>query len=137
MGKDLSKSSTDIPMNNWSDFFERITHTHQGWLVNIITMKNDVGAREWENGLPLEGLTHQLDNNISCVSIIVQQDSVPHGHFLYSIKGATQITFEQSENDGYLKLHVKAAKNIISTITFQRAAVPDQQAYPITPPPSL
>ncbi|GJL62520.1 MAG: hypothetical protein NPIRA04_11740 [Nitrospirales bacterium] len=118
-------------------FFESFTHTHQGWLVNITIMRNDVGAREWENGLPLEGLTHQLDNNISCVSIIVQQDSVPHGHLLYSIKGATQITFEQSENDEYLKLYVKSVKNVMTTITFQRAAVPDQQANPITPPPSL
>lgn len=137
MGKDMSQSFTDIQKDEWSEFFESFTHTHQGWLVRITNMGDDAEIQEWENGLPLEGLTHHLDHDISCVSIIVRQDAVPHGHLLHTVKGVTQITAEESVDDEHFKLHVTARNEIVTTIVFHRATIPDHQADPAVPNPSL
>jgi len=129
--------STDIQKDDWSEFFDDFTHAHQSWLVRMTNMGADSGVLGWENELPFEGLTLQLDNGITCISIIVRQDSVPPGHLLHSVNGATQITLGQSEDNEHLRLHIKAMNNVITTFAFRRAAVPDQQTKPGNPKPSL
>ncbi|OLE50804.1 MAG: hypothetical protein AUG51_26320 [Acidobacteria bacterium 13_1_20CM_3_53_8] len=50
----------EIPREEWAEFLDIFSRQHEGWLVTVEVLSEEIGAQVEAEGKPLEGITAEL-----------------------------------------------------------------------------
>jgi hypothetical protein len=87
----------EIPRNRWVDELDAFTVTHEGWLVSVDVLGEDIGAQREIDNMPLLGVSAERLEGERTIAISVARSKVEH--VTHVIRAATRVYVERG-NDG-------------------------------------
>ena len=98
----------EIPREEWAAFLEGFSRQHEGWLVTIEVLSEEIGAQVEAEAKPLEGITAELKGSgRDSISIAVGPN--PSEHVTHNITAPTHVRIEQAENGAHLALQIESS----------------------------
>lgn len=113
-----------IPRSEWPAFLDTFSRRHEGWLVKLEIMNQEIGAQVEETGLVLEGLTDEWDE-VSGNTIMIMAGNTPDDHVTHAINKATEVSLEQTDEGADAALSIKSADGTTALLSFRSAVLPE------------
>ena len=85
--------TTEIPKEQWKEFFDDLSRDLDGWETRIEVINNDVGAQVLSEGLPFHGLTAESDASGEFV-IELSVGNGTDGHQTHTVATPFKVSFE-------------------------------------------
>lgn len=85
--------TTEIPKEQWRDFFDDLSRNLDGWETRIEVLNDDVGAQVLSEGLPFHGLTAETDH-AGEYKIELSVGTENEGHHTHTVETAFKVSFE-------------------------------------------
>lgn len=83
---------TQIPKNEWKEFFDNLSRDLDGWETHIDLFSNDTGAQVISSGLPFHGLTVEVTNGDYFIELLLGNG--PDNHQTHTIAKPILVAFE-------------------------------------------
>lgn len=110
--------TSDIPRENWEDFFRRFNNAHQGWLATVEVLGTDIGAQTEARELPFEGIATDIrEPGSDSIEVMVGED--PDSHVAHTITAPTHIRLDQGENGEHEALEIEAEGEPTTLVRFR------------------
>jgi uncharacterized protein DUF5335 len=114
----------EIPREEWGEFLDSFSRQHEGWLVTVEVLGEEIGAQMEAEGKPLEGITAELkDGGVG--SIIITVGLTPAEHVTHNIIAPTHIRLEQAENGADMALQIEASEGATTLVRLGSAMLPE------------
>lgn len=81
----------EITKERWVDFFEALSKRLYEWRTKIEVLRADMGDQVLSDGLPLNGITAELDDDRATIDISVGDG--PGSHQTHNIENPTKVAF--------------------------------------------
>jgi Family of unknown function (DUF5335) len=114
----------EIPREEWGEFLDSFSRQHEGWLVTVEVLGEEIGAQVEAEGKPLEGITAEL-NNGGVDSIIITVGLTPAEHVTHNITAPTHIRLEQAENGANMALQIESSEGVTTLVRLRSAMLPE------------
>jgi hypothetical protein len=114
----------EIPREEWGEFLDSFSRQHEGWLVTVEVLGEEIGAQVEAEGKPLEGITAELkDGGVD--SIIITVGLTPAEHVTHTITAPTHIRLEQAENGANMALQIESSEGVTTLVRLRSAMLPE------------
>lgn len=87
--------TTEIPKEQWKEFFDNLSRDLEGWETRIEILNNDVGAQVLSEGLPFHGLTVESDATGE-LSIELSVGNGTEEHQTHTVATPFKVSFEDA-----------------------------------------
>jgi Family of unknown function (DUF5335) len=122
-------SSTEIPREQWINFFDNFSKQHQGWIVTWEVLGRDIGDQEKTTRLPLVGISADKGPKPR-IDIIV--GGRLDAHVTQIIETPKHIRFKEPDQPGHEAIEVETEDGRVTLITFWHFD-PEQKEYLLPP----
>ncbi|HYE64766.1 MAG TPA: DUF5335 family protein [Pyrinomonadaceae bacterium] len=113
----------EIPRDEWITFFDGFSRQHEGWLVTVEVLGQEIGAQIEARELPLEGVTADLGKEgEDTISIIL--GASPEEHVTHIINAPTHVRLEQTAEGANATLQIESAGEA-TLIRFRSTMLPE------------
>ncbi|HWO00820.1 MAG TPA: DUF5335 family protein [Blastocatellia bacterium] len=113
---------TEIPRNEWADFFCGFSQRHKGWLVNTEIVGDEVHGQFEGRQLPLEGITPELGGGADEMEIIVSDR--PNHHLSHTVRSPTRVRLHQTAEGADEAVEIQSASETV-VVRFRSAMLPE------------
>lgn len=114
----------EIPREEWAEFLDSFSRQHEGWLVTVEVLGEEIGAQVEAEVKPLEGITAELkDGGEDLISIIVGLN--PSEHVTHNIAAPTHVRIEQAENGADMALQIESSEGTTTLVRLRSAMLPE------------
>ena len=114
----------EIPREKWADFLDSFSRQHEGWLVTVEVLGEEIGAQVEAKEKPLEGITAELKGGgEDSISIIVGR--TPAEHVTHNITAPTHVRIEQAENRADMALQIESSEGVTTLVRLRSAMLPE------------
>jgi hypothetical protein len=114
----------EIPREEWGEFLDSFSRQHEGWLVTVEVLGDEIGAQVEAEGKPLEGITAELkDGGVD--SIIITMGLTPAEHVTHNITAPTHIRLEQAETGANMALQIESSEGVTTLVRLRSAMLPE------------
>lgn len=129
----MSTQISDIPPDDWSEFFNELTRNNRGRIVSLDMDRSDTANRVQMHDVPLESIALTLHGDEEVVSIVLGERALHHTQ--YTVPRPWHVMYE--DDDGMARsLHIETEDGKKTVVRFQSASVPEAvQAQTITEEP--
>ena len=86
--------TTEIPKEQWKEFFDNLSRDFDGWGTRIEVFSNDVGAQVLSRGLPFRGSTVETKEGQPKIELLVGHCADCHQS--HTVAGPVKVSFEGS-----------------------------------------
>ena len=114
-----SKADTDtkeIPREEWIKFFDDFSKRHEGWIVKLEVMGQDLGDQEEASGLPLVGISADVKAGENRIEILV--GGRPDANFTRIINSPKRVWYKQPKAAADEAIEVESDDGTKTLITF-------------------
>jgi Family of unknown function (DUF5335) len=114
----------EIPREEWAEFLDSFSRQHEGWLVTVEVLGEEIGAQVEAQGVPLEGITAELkDGGEDSISIIVGR--IPAERVTHNIQAPTHVRIEQTDNGADMALQIESEGGATTLLRLRSAMLPE------------
>lgn len=113
-------ATRDIPRESWREFFDGFSRRHQGWLVDVEVLGNDIGAQLEAEDLPLEGIS--ADRGNKDISVALLRDGKVTEHF---VTKPERVRLEE-EGGAEVAIEIDSSTGASTIVTFRSVASPEE-----------
>ena len=114
----------EIPREEWAEFLEGFSRQHEGWLVTVEVLGEEVGAQVEAEEKPLDGVTAALQlGGEDSISITVGR--TPAERVTHNIAAPTHVRIEQAENGADMALQVESSGGATTLVRLRSAMLPE------------
>jgi hypothetical protein len=121
--------TTEIPRTHWSNFFDKFSKQHEGWIVTLEVLGGDIGAQEAVARLPLVGISAELQGPASRLEIMV--GGRPEAHFTHIISMPKRVWLKQPEEAAHEAVEIESADGTTTLVHFHH--IPPEEAERLLP----
>ena len=114
----------EIPKDEWTGFFDSFSRKHEGWIVNLETLRPENGAQVEERGVTLEGITDEWDE-IEGNTIIIMTGVKSDDHITHSITRPTHVSLEQTDEGADAALAIDSGDGETTLLRFRFPILPE------------
>lgn len=114
----------EIPKNEWSEFFDRFSRKHEGWLVSVEILGLEIGGQLEQQHVALEGITNERDE-VEGNTIIIMTGAKPEGHITHSITQPTAVSLEETDEGADAALAIRSNDGTMTLLRFRSAVLPE------------
>lgn len=114
----------EIPREEWNEFFDSFSRQHEGWLVTLEVLGQEIGAQVEEHDLSFGGIVNEWDE-IHGNQIVIMLGTKPQDHISHSIDRPAQVFLEQTDEGADVALSVRSADGITALLRFRSAMLPE------------
>lgn len=114
----------EIPINEWTGFFDNFSRKHAGWLVNLEIFGPEIGAQVQQRHLALGGITDEWDE-VEGNTITIMTGLKPDDHITHSITHPTAVSLEQTDEGADAALAIKSSDGMTTLLWFRSAMLPE------------
>lgn len=113
----------EIPKQEWGTFFDNFSRQHDGWLATLEILGAEIGAQVEERELPLKGIVDEWDE-VDGNEIMIMVEAKPDDHLTHTIRNATQVSLEQTDDGADAALAIKSADGTTALLRFRKPMLP-------------
>ena len=114
----------EIPREEWVDFLDGFSRQHEGWLVTVEVLGEEIGAQVEAEEMTLEGVTADLKGQGShVISIILVNRSKEH--VTHNVTQPTHVRIEQTEDGANMALQIESGDRVTTLLRFRSAVLPE------------
>jgi hypothetical protein len=114
----------EILRDEWAEFLDGFSRQHEGWLVTVEVLGEEIGAQVEAQELPLEGITAELKSGgEDVITIILAGDS--RERVTHNILGPTHVRIEQTESGADMTLQIESSNGVTTLVRFRSAMLPE------------
>ncbi len=110
----------EIPRAQWTPFFDEFNLRHEGWIVNVEIMGNDIGDQE-QARKPLAGVMADLKDPIARIEISVGNQL--DGHVVHIIEAPERVWCKSPSIAGDEAIEIEGSDGRKTLVTFVRIGV--------------
>jgi len=114
----------EIQRDQWSEFLNRFSRQHEGWLVSLEVFSPDIGAQREARELPLEGITIASGGN-EPEAIAISAGKTPEDHLTHIINGPTRVWLERTPQGANAALEIESEDETKTLLRFRSALPPE------------
>jgi hypothetical protein len=129
----LQMRTREIKRNEWKNFFNCFNRKHEGWLVTLEILDNEIGAQVSGRELPFEGVVIKCDVPRKEEISLILGDETDH-HITHSIKQPVEVALEQTDEGEVLSLAIKAVDDVIAVLRFRTTVLSEPVDGPVVQP---
>ena len=123
----------EIKRDEWKTFFTCFNRKHEGWLVTLEILSNEIGAQVLGRELPFEGVVIKCDvPRKEEISLILGDET--DQHITHSIEQPVGVALEQTDEGEVVSLAVKAVDDVITVLRFRAAVLSEPVDGPVVQP---
>jgi hypothetical protein len=108
-------TTTDIPQEKWTRFFDDFSKQHEGWIVNWEVLGSAIGVQEKTNRLPLVGISADKGSKPR-IDIIV--GGRLNAHITQIIETPKRVSFKPPDQPGHEAIEIETEDGNITVVTF-------------------
>jgi len=113
---------TEIPRDEWVNFFYGFNQRHKGWLVNTEIVGDEVPGQIQARQLPFEGITPELGVGADEIELVVGER--PDQHLSHTVKSPTHIYLQQTPEGADEWLEIRSTSGTV-VMRFRSAILPE------------
>jgi Family of unknown function (DUF5335) len=114
----------EIPREQWAEFLDSFSRQHEGWLVTVEVLSEEIGAQVEAKAKPLEGITAELrggrEDSISITVGLTPEERVTH-----NIQSPTHIRIEQAPNGADMALQIESSEGATTLVSLRSPMLPE------------
>jgi Family of unknown function (DUF5335) len=114
----------EIPREEWAEFLDSFSRQHEGWLVTIEVLGEEIGSQVEAEAKPLEGITAELKGG-GKDSISINVGLNPSEHVTHNITAPTHVRIEQAENGADMALQIESEGGATTLLRLRSAMLPE------------
>ena len=114
----------EIPKGEWRRFFDGFSRQHEGWLVTLEILAEEIGAQVEERELAFQGIVDESDE-IQGNRIMIMVGSTPDDHITHSISNPVQVSLEQTDEGADEALAIKSSDGTTALLRFRSPMLPE------------
>jgi hypothetical protein len=115
-------TTTEIPRNEWVNFFYGFNQRHKGWLVNTEIVGDEDHGHIQARQLPFEGITPELGAGADEIEVVVGER--PDRHLSHTVKSPTHIYLHQTPEGADESLEIQSTSATV-VLRFRSAILPE------------
>jgi hypothetical protein len=112
----------EIPRDGWVAFFDSFSQQHRGWLISLEVLDHEFGDQVEASGLPLEGISAEIDSSADRIEIIAGKE--PDSHITHTIIAPASVWLKQTEEGADEALEIESDGSAV-IIHFRSAVRPE------------
>jgi len=97
----------EIPSHEWGRFFDEFTRKHNGWLVTIELLQEEIGNQMLARDLPLDGLSVE-SNEVGEFQITIMVGARPNARITHTIAAPRRVWLRQNDSGEDDALEIQA-----------------------------
>ena len=113
----------EIPRAEWVGFLDGFSRQHEGWLVTVEVFGAEIGAQVEAEEIMLEGITADLKDGESVISIMLSKGATTH--ITHNITQPTHVRLEQTESGADMALQIESGDRATTLVRFRSAMLPE------------
>jgi len=113
----------EIPRNQWSEFLNRFSRQHEGWLVTLEVFSPDIGAQEEAHELPLEGIT--IAGGDDSKGIAISAGRTLEHHLTHTILAPAHMWIQRTNQGAEAALEIESEDNSKTLVRFRSSVLPE------------
>jgi hypothetical protein len=114
----------EIPREEWTAFLDSFSRQHEGWLVTVEVLGEEIGAQVEAEEMMFEGVTADLKGvSEDVVSIMLGKGSKER--VTHNITQPTHVRIEQTEDGADMALQIEAGDRVTTLLRFRSAVLPE------------
>ena len=121
---------TEIPRQQWTQFFDDFSKQHEGWIVTWEVLGRDLGDQEKTTRLPLVGISADLKGRTPRIDVMV--GGRLDAHVTQIIETPAHVRFRPPDQPGHEAIEVETEDGRVTLITFNHFD-PEQKEHLLPP----
>ena len=109
----------EIPRAGWIPFFDRFSARHEGWMVSVEIIGDDIGDQE-QIRRPLAGMSADVSDSIARIQITV--GNLLDGHAEHIIHAAERVWLKPEEMDSGEAIEIEGGDGRRTLVSFIRVS---------------
>jgi hypothetical protein len=97
----------EIPRDDWREFFDAFSREHEGWIVNVDSVGENVGDELEVNGKPLKGISADVKAVREHIAVTV--GTGPADEVTHIIYDPERVRFSETGDGGSAGFEIEAA----------------------------
>ena len=114
----------EIPREEWVGFLDGFSSQHEGWLVTVEVLGEEIGAQVEAEEMTLEGVTADLRGVGSDVISIMLVNSSKE-HVTHNVTRPTHLRLAQTESGADKALQIESGSGVTTLLRFRSALLPE------------
>jgi hypothetical protein len=114
--------TTEIPRETWVDELNEFTTLHEGWLVSIDVLGQEIGAQVEINNLPLLGVSADRIDHDGTIAVSVARSTTEH--FTHLIRAVTRIYVKRIDDGAQAALRIDSLDGTTTILRFRAPVLP-------------
>jgi hypothetical protein len=106
----------EIKKEKWADFFATLSKRRYEWKTRIEVLSSEMGDQVLTEGLPLNGITVDTNNDLTTIDISVGQN--PDSHQTHNIQNPAKIAVLSGDDDHLDVIDIEEVDGTKTLITF-------------------
>jgi len=116
--------TSDIPRQEWADFFDAFSRMHQGWLVTLEVIDEDIGDRLEAREARLSGVVSELRCHPEAIEVLADD---PAGmHLSHTVREPVSVQVKETEAGAHEVLRLESQAGVVTLLKFARTALPSE-----------
>jgi hypothetical protein len=113
----------EIPRDEWAEYLDSFSRQHEGWLVTVEVLGEEIGAQVEAGEMALAGITADLKGGGDVISIILGKGATER--VTHNIARPTHVRIEQAESGADMALQIESADGTATLVRFRSAVLPE------------
>ena len=114
----------DIPREEWVEFLDGFSSQHEGWLVTVEVLGEEIGAQVEAEEMTLEGVSADLKGGGPDVISIILVNRLKE-HVTRNVTQPTHLRIEQTEGGADMALQIESGDGVTTLLRFRSAVLPE------------
>jgi hypothetical protein len=128
----MSTRTVDIPPDEWTAFFDRLSERYRGHIVAIEASGSESESRFQLQDVPLDSVSLVLQDHKEAIAIVVREHTLKHT--MHTVDVPVRVVYEEA--GGVAKsLHLESEDGATTIVRFSSAAVPETVQAQTMPQP--
>ena len=117
-------TTQEIPRDDWSQFLDKFSRQHEGWLTTLEVFATDLGAQVEVRERPFEGITLASSVN-GPEAIAISLGKSPEDHLTHTIAKPKRVWLEQTSAGANVALEIESQDETKTLLRFRSALPPE------------
>ncbi len=113
----------EISRDEWVSFFNYFSGLHEGWLVNVEEVGENIGTEVEVEGLPLRGINADLKDKEDAVAITLGHDA--HDNVDHIIENVAHVRLTQTDESEDEEVQIESEDGTITLVRFRATVLPE------------
>jgi hypothetical protein len=122
----------EIPREQWIRFFDDFSKRHQGWIVTLEVLGQDLGDQEHASQLPLVGISADLKDREISINVLVGDR--PETHLTHIINTPGRVFAKEPEEPAHEALEIESGDGTKTLLSFSH--IPPEEIERQLPQPT-